>query len=254
MTKIHRRLVLLMLAAAPLIAGADTAAPVGPPKSPADAHESLATKLLDFIGIPANSGAFRGLDDAPKSGEVWLGDIASGKSRQLTRTADFRSPIFCGGSPVLALHGGDIVRVSGAAEAPIKVATVKAAQKLLGCSARDPDKVLLLSTAPAGGDELSVLSIRTGELSRVPFDPLSPREGELMAYLHGWDRTYPAGTLYVQRHTQESPAGFAAWQDVFFQSGSGDAANVSRCGAADCGQPSLSSDARRVVFIKGEHR
>ena len=124
---------------------------------------------------------------------------------------------------------------------------------MLGFSVRDPDKVLLLATPP-GGDELSVLSISTGHLSRVPFDPTSRKDAELMAYLNGWGRTYPAGSLYVQRHTQETLAGVVEWQDVFFQSGNGKAVNVSRCDAANCGQPSLSSDARRVVFIKGVQR
>jgi hypothetical protein len=255
MTKIARwQVLLLILAATPLTAATDTAPPAAPQKSPADAHESLAAKLLDFIGIPADSGALRGLDDGSKSGEVWLVDIASGKSQQLTRTAGFRSPIFCGGTAVLALRGGDVVRVSGAADAPRKLAVVKAATKLLGCSASDPDKVLLLTTAPTGGDQLSVLSLRTSQLSFLPFDPLSPKDGELMGYLHGSDRAYAAGALYVQRHDQESSAGVVGWQDVFFQSGSSDSANVSRCDASDCGQPSLSPDMRRVVFIKDNHR
>jgi hypothetical protein len=244
----------LLLAAGPLAAAADTAAQAAHPKSPPDPHQSLAAKLLDFIGIPADSGALKGSDDPLDAGEVWIVEVAGGKARQLTRTADFRSPIFLsGGSEVLALRGSDVVRLSGAADAPRKLATVKGAAKLLGCSASDPDKVLLLAT-PAGGDELSVLSIGTGQLSRVPFDPTSRKDGELMAYLTGWDRTYPAGSLYVQRHTQETLAGAVEWQDVFFQSGNGEAVNISRCDATNCGQPSLSSDARRVVFIKGDHR
>jgi len=243
------------LTAEPLTAAADAAAQATHPKSPPDPHQSLASKLLDFIGIPADSGALKGSGDTLEAGEVWVVEVAGGKSRQLTRTADFRSPIFLpAGTDVLALRGSDVVRLSGAADAPKKLATVKAATKLLGCSAGDPDKVLLLVTASAGGDELWVLSIRTGRLSRVPFDPTSRKDGELMAYLSSWDRTYPAGNLFVQRHTQETLAGAVEWQDVFFQSGNGDAVNVSRCDATDCGQPSLSSDSRRVVFIKGDHR
>jgi hypothetical protein len=248
-------LLLLLLAAGPLTAAADAAAQAAHPKSPPDPHQSLAAKLLDFIGIPADSGALKGSDDTLETGEVWVVDVAGGKSRQLTRTAEFRSPIFLpGGSDVLALRGSDVVRLSGPAGAPRKLATVKGAAKLLGCSANDPDKVLLLATTPAGGDELSVLSIGTGQLSRLPFDPTSRTDGELMAYLNGWDRTYPAGNLYAQRHSQETLAGTVEWQDVFFQSNNGEAVNVSRCEATNCGQPSLSSDARRVVFIKGDHR
>jgi hypothetical protein len=244
-----------LLAAGPLAAAADTASQAAPPKSPPDAHQSLAARLLDFIGIPADSGALKGSGDTLEAGEVWLVEMASGKSQQLTRSAEFRSPIFLpGGNDVLALRGSDVVRLSGAADAPRKLATVKAAAKLVGCSAADPDKLLLLTAAAAGGDELSVLSISSGRLSRVPFDPASRADGELMAYLNGWDRTYPAGTLYVQRHTRETLAGVVEWQDVFFQSGNGEAMNVSRCDATDCGQPSLSPDARRVVFIKGDHR
>lgn len=255
MTKFSGPLLLsLLLAAGPLAAAADSAAQAAHPKSPPDTHQSLAAKLLDFIGIPADSGALRGADDPFDAGEVWVVDVAGGKSRQLTRTAEFRSPIFQrGGTDILALRGSDVVRLSGAGDAPRKLATVKAAAKLLGCSANDPDKVLLLAT-PAGRDELSVLSISTGQLSRVPFEPTSQKDGELMAYLNGWDRTFPSGNLYVQRHAQETLAGVVEWQDVFFQSGNGKAVNVSRCDATDCGQPSLSSDARRVVFIKGDHR
>src|SRR5450631_2898268 len=244
----------LLLAAEPLTAAADTAAQTSRPKSPPDAHQSLAAKLLDFIGIPADSGALKGSDDPLEAGEVWLVDVAGGKPRQLTRTADFRSPIFLpGGSEVLALRGNDVVRLSGPADAPRKLATVKGAAKLLGCSTSDPDQVLLLATQ-SGGDELSVLSISTGRLSRIPFDRTSRKDGELMAYLNGWDRSYPSGSLYVQRRTQETLAGVVEWQDVFFQSGNGAATNISRCDATNCGQPSLSSDARRVVFIKGDHR
>jgi hypothetical protein len=260
----------LLLAAGPLTAmtataasetttAATTAAEAAPqtahPKSPPDSHQSLAARLLDFIGIPADSGALKGSGDTLEAGEVWLVEVASGKSRQLTRSAEFRSPIFLpGGNDVLALRGSDVVRLSGAADAPRKLATVKAAAKLVGCSSADPDKLLLLTAAAAGGDELSVLSIGSGGLTRVPFDPASRADGELMAYLSGWDRTYPAGTLYVQRHARETLAGVVEWQDVFFQSGNGEAMNVSRCDATDCGQPALSPDARRVVFIKGDHR
>jgi len=260
MTKFSRQLLLSLLmsllpAAGPLAAAADTAPQAARPKSPPDTHQSLSAKLLDFIGIPADSGALRGVDDPFEAGEVWVVEVAGGKSRQLTRTGEFRSPIFLpGGTDVLALRGSDVVRLSGPAGAPRKLATVKGAAKLLGCSANDPDKVLLLATTPAGGDELSVLSISTGQLSRLPFDPTSRKDAELMAYLNGWDRTYPAGSLYVQRHTQETLAGVVEWQDVFFQSGNGKAVNVSRCDATNCGQPSLSPDARRVVFIKGDHR
>jgi hypothetical protein len=258
MTKFSRPLLLSLLmslpAAGPLAAAADTAARAARPKSPPDTHQSLSAKLLDFIGIPADSGALRGADDPFEAGEVWVVEVAGGKSRQLTRTAEFRSPIFLpGGIDVLALRGSDVVRLSGPADAPRKLATVNAASKLLGCSVRDPDKLLLLATPP-GGDELSVLSISTGQLSRVPFDPTSREDAELMAYLNGWGRTYPAGSLYVQRHAQETLAGVVEWQDVFFQSGNGKAMNVSRCDATNCGQPSLSPDARRVVFIKGDHR
>lgn len=255
MTKIACwRILLLILAAEPLIAATASAQRATPPKTPPAAHESLASKLLSFIGMPADSGALRGLDDGAKSGEAWQVDLASGKSQQLTHAAEFRSPIFCGDVDVLALRGSDIVRVSGGAATPSKLATVKAASKLLGCSSSDPDKLLLLTTASSGRDQLSVLSFRTNQLSRISVDPSSAKDSELMAYLHGSDRVYAAGALYVQRHDQESSEGVVGWQDVFFQSGNGDPANVSHCDAADCGQPALSSDLRRVVFIKDNHR
>src|SRR5882762_11788938 len=119
MTKFSRQLLLSLLmsllpAAGPLAAAADTAAQAARPKSPPDTHQSLSAKLLDFIGIPADSGALRGVDDPFEAGEVWVVEVAGGKSRQLTRTGEFRSPIFLpGGTDVLALRGSDVVRLSG---------------------------------------------------------------------------------------------------------------------------------------------
>jgi len=55
--------------------------------------------------------------------------------------------------------------------------------------------------------------------------------------------------VYVNKQTKQSIAGPAEWTDVFLKVGADDPLNVSQCDGVNCGQPSLCSDGRFVVFI-----
>ncbi len=213
--------------------------------------ESLARKLLRFAGISASPTTLKGPGDEVTSGQIWLADVASRKTRKLTASGGFRSPIFPQGSnDILALKGADIVRLPAAGGEPRKLSSIGGVLKLVGSSMDDPNQILLVTEDDCGRSGVSLLSVSTGKLAAIPFDPAASEDRELIQHLQAWDRVYGNQSVYVKKQTKQSIAGPAEWTDVFLKVGASDPLNVSQCDEVNCGQPSLSSDGRFVVFIK----
>jgi hypothetical protein len=154
------------------------------------------------------------------------------------------------GNDILALKGTDIVRVSSPGGEPRKLYAISGIIKLVGFSMDDPDSVLILSEDAAGHSGLGLLSVNTGKITALAYDPASSDDRHMIEHLRGWDRIYGNTTVYVKHRTKQGLGGPAEWTEVYLKVGADEPVDISHCDEVNSGQPSLSADGRLVVFIK----
>jgi hypothetical protein len=209
-------------------------------------------RVLKFLGISDSPGTLKSPADE-KSGALWVVDLGSNTTRAITSTGGYRSPVFLPGSnDILALSGNDVVRISPSGSAN-KLYSITGITKLVAGSTDKPDAVLILLTENAGGhSRVGFLSVSTGKVTPLAFDPNLGADLQMVENLEGWTRTYGDKQIYVQRQTKQAFSGPVEWSDVFLKAAGQDPVNVSRCTSADCGQPSLSSDGQLLIFVKSE--
>lgn len=224
--------------------------PPAPKKAPIQS-ESFLDKVLRISGISANPTTLRGPGDEVVSGEIWLAEVESKKTRQITSSAGYRSPIFMPAGDILALRGSDLVRVK-LSDSPQRLYTISGIIKLVGFSLNDPDQVLLLKEDAAGGTEVGVLKIGVGTITKIAFDKSSESDRLMLEHLEDWTRVYGTDTIYVSRQQKQLISGPAQWTDVFLKSKGSSPVDLSQCEMVNCGQPSLSADKRLLVFVKSD--
>jgi hypothetical protein len=215
---------------------------------------SFTEKLLKFLGISASPGTLKGPGDAVTSGELWLADVQAGTTRALAPGDGYRSPIFLAGTKdVLALRGTDVMQVPTAGGGGRKLYSVNGIVKLVGASTADAGTVLILLRGEAGGrPRVGLLTLSTGAVTPLPYDPASSQDLQMVEDLEGWSRTYGDRHIYVKRQTKQAFSGTVEWRDVFLQVGNQPPVDVSQCDGANCGQPSLSADGHWLVFVKAK--
>ncbi len=220
------------------------------PKPPTSA--SFTEKVLKFLGISASPGTLKGPGDEVSSGELWIADIDSGTTRALTSGDGYRSPVFLPGTKnVLALQGAAVVQLPSAGGEGKKLYVVDGVLKLVGSSSDDPGKILVLLRSEGDGHpRVGLLTISTGAVAIIPYDPASSQDLQMVENLQGWSRTYGDRSVYVKRETKQALSGTVEWSDVFLKVGSQPPVNVSQCDGVNCGQPSLSPDGRLLLFVK----
>lgn len=215
---------------------------------------SFTERVLKFLGISASPGTLKGPGDGVVSGELWLADLQAKTTRQLTSSEGYRSPIFLGGSKdVLAVRGSEVIRLTSAGGAGKSLYSVDGIIKLVGGSSEDATKVLILLRGEATAHpRVAVLTISTGAVAAVPYDPTSGQDAQMVEDLTGWSRTYGDQHVYVQRQHKQALSGTVEWHDVFLQVGSQPPMDVSQCDGDNCGQPSLSLDGHWLVFVRAK--
>ena len=213
---------------------------------------SFLDQVLKFLGFGASSGTLKGPDDEVTSGDLWVVDLSSGGSRPLTSTGGYRSPVFLPGTnDVLALRGSDVMQVPLAGGDGTKLYSVASVTKLVGAGADDPGKILiLLQGGPGDHPRVGLLTVSTGTVTPLPYDPASSQQLQMVEGLQGWSRTYGDQRVYVEKQTKQAMSGTVEWLDVFRRVGDGKPMDVSQCDGNNCGQPSLSKDGRLLVFVK----
>jgi hypothetical protein len=229
---------------------ANSAPPAVKPRKP----ETFLHKVLRISGISASPSALKGPGDEVVSGQVWLVEIESKKTRNLSVEGGYSSPVFAvRGGYIFALHGSDVVRFNPSGGNPQKVCSIPGIQKLVGASQDDADKFLILRTDDSGNPAVALLAVSTGKLESVPYDSASSEDRQMIEHLRGWDRMYGDKSVFVKRQSKQSLSGPVQWADVFLKEGTNQPVNVSACDEVNCGQPSLSSDGTLLVFIRAEH-
>lgn len=213
--------------------------------------EGLLNKLLRITGISATPSQQKApSEEMEAGGEIWISNVKAGTLQKLSQENGFRSPIFGpNDEAVLAVKDGFIWQVSLQTGAASKLHEVAGLTKVVGINRDDANKILVLikrgpTTAP------SLLSLATGAIAEISYDANSPNDRKLLNHLKGWERVYGDTMVYPRAQTRESVTGTVEWQDVFLKKDDAAPVNVSRCEGANCGQPSLSGDGSKVVFIR----
>ena len=65
-----------------------------------------------------------------------------------------------------------------------------------------------------------------------------------------WERVYGDTMVYPKAQRHEGVSGTVEWHEIFLKRDDTAPVNVSRCDGSNCGQPSLSGDGTKVVFIR----
>lgn len=215
--------------------------------------ESFWHKVLRISGIADSPSTLKSAGDEVESGQIWIAEIRPRRTRKLTDSGGYCSPVFVPrGNDVLSLKGADVVRVSSAGGKPKVLYQITGITKLVGFSLDDPDRVLVLLQDVVGHSGVALLSVSDGKVTPLAYDPASSDDRHMIEHLRGWDRMYSDKSLYVRSQTKSSMAGTVEWTDIFLKAGTNAPVNVSKCNGVNCGQPSLSADGQLVVFIRAE--
>lgn len=224
-----------------------------PQSAPSRKTETFWHKVLRVSGIAQSPSTLKGPGDEVTRGTVWIADLASGRTRKMTSSGGFRSPVFVPKeNDILALKGSNAVRVRLADGEVTNLFAVTGVAKLVGFSEDDADKVLVVSRDSSGHPGVAFLSISSGRLEALVYDAASSDDRHMVEHLSGWSRQYGETVVYVDQQTKSGLAGTLSWADVFLKQGGGAARDVSNCDGTNCGQPSLSADGKLVVFVKSD--
>ena len=208
---------------------------------------------LNFLGVSANSSSMKGANDSSNAGNIWTVMLAESKPVALTADGGYQWPVVHpDGASVIAMRADAIVSVpvgGGPARVLFPLGSVK---KLVGFDRKNPGKILVLMASAE--DKLT-----PGELSLTTGKATEARNGhqqlDLIAHLEGQQRVYGELAVFPRTLTDTGITGAQIqWTDVYFTDRAGAARNISNCKPANCDQPSLSSDARRAVFIRSTGR
>jgi len=253
-----RRLQVLVIAITAFMAArnvnSQTPAKINPPASQPKKPETFLHKLLRISGIAASPSTLKGPGDEVVSGQVWLVEVASQKPKSLSSETGYSSPVFAqSGGSIFALHGTDVVRLDLSGGNAQKVCSIPDIQKLVGTSQEDTDKVLILRSDSSKNSVVGLLSVSTGKVEILPYDPASSEDRQMFEHLRGWDRVYGDKSVFVKRQNKQSLSGPVQWTDVFLKDGTNQPVNLSACDEVNCGQPSLSPDGKLLVFIRAQN-
>lgn len=208
---------------------------------------SLLETVLDFLGISASPSALKGRGEDLDRGDVWVAHLDSRVRIRRTWDGGYRCPVFVpGDAGIVALKGERLLRIPPWGGEPERLWSIPGVKKIVGFHRRDPDKALTLLETDKG-ISVGVLSLKSGELRLVPYQK-GDKTRRMLAHLEGWNRVYGGTKVYVET---ESRLG-TQWTDVYVQRENEPPVNVSWCDGANCGQPSLSPDGKRLVYVKAE--
>ena len=212
--------------------------------------ETLLEKLLRVAGLTAAPARTRGTAAASAPGNIWVAPTDNGTPKALTTDGGYTSPIFSPDGRVYALRGGAVVRLPQETGGGVAVHQVRGALKLVGFDVKNPDDLVVLLDVSGTASPLGVLSLTSGRVTPLPYDAASEEQRRLVARIRSDERQYGTTGVYTNAESRRGASRSLRGTDVYVRSGAAAARNVSKCDGASCGQPALSPDGRRVVFIK----
>lgn len=184
-------------------------------------------------------------DSVVESGEAWIVALDEsgrpGQPHRLSAADDLAWPVVgADGTPIFALRGGRLVRIQNDGQGIEVVDDATRWRKLLGVG-HDGSvaglAVLAGETRPAIHHPQQGLQAEPGLLSEA--------DRRAIATLLQENRAYEGDLALVMDRSERGGRGF----DVYLRTPEGNW-NVSDCGDRACGQASLSTDRRHVVFVR----
>ena len=234
MAPLVRRALLRMVAACLFLLGQAAIA--------AGEEPSLNAVISGYFGTtsPSGAGRLRAGPGKPRSGEIWLLDLATAQASAVAVDGSYRSPIFLTNGDILALREDVMMRFRRQDQQPIKLRRIRGINKLIGASEAKPNYVLALS----GDSTLIEISIEKDEVIELFVNATSKEDAKSLDYLKGWNRRYGSMGLVVRKNDHGKT-------DVFVHQDQA-LSNVTNCANVDCGQPSLSFDRQKIAFAKAK--
>ena len=212
--------------------------------------DSFLKTLSNFFNLGSSAAQMKGPGDEVATGTIWTADIEKRTATRITEEEGYRSPVFSAtGTVIFALKGDNLVRIKPGGS-PEEVRKINGIVKLIGFDSRNPDEILVLfkdDNAPLG-----VLSLKTGNIALLPYDPNSDDHKQVLAQIRGQRRVQGTTKAFVKKVSKQGLSHMIEWTDVYVKRGDTEPQNLSGCDGVDCTQPALSSDERQVVFVKAE--
>jgi hypothetical protein len=213
-------------------------------EQPASATATTALGRAFWGGVDALHLMFRSigtLSGGPDHGAVWEFDVQSHTRVRVGSGTAFAWPVQgLDSQAVLALREGQVVEISLPDGRETKLGPKTAWRKLIGVA---PDNTILGLIQDSDGARPALLS-RSGELSVLP-PGTTAEERSRVSLLLQEDRPYSEDRRLVVARSERGGRGF----DVYYIAGH-ERLNVSDCGDDACGQPSLSADQARVLYVR----
>jgi hypothetical protein len=215
--------------------------------------ETLLQKLLRIAGLTAAPSQMRAPGDL-QPGDIWITEIGPSARRALTQGGTYHSPVFepGGTSAVYALRDDVVVRIPLAGGVPEDRGRVPQAMKLVGFDGTD--ELVVLIEPELRASPLVVLSLKSARLNPLPYDPESPEEQRVLAFVRGGERVYGDTRVYTRTESRRGLSRTIEWMDVYLARGAAAPLNVSMCDGTDCGEPALSQDGQRVAYVRSSQR
>lgn len=217
--------------------------------------DSFLSRILKITGISATPRQLKGIeeDNMKAGGDIWLVNLDQNGILSRIPIADggYRSPLFLPDDKnILALKGNNIVRISVSNGEAETIYTIKDIVKLVGYDKDDTDKLLVFIEKEGSKPSLSLISLKSGNISSLPYDWEIEDHRKIISNIKEWERDYGNIVVYPKTEKKTGIAGFIEWTDVYIKEGDKLPVNISRCNGINCGQPALSHDNKIVVFIK----
>lgn len=214
--------------------------------------DSFVSRVLRITGISASPKQMKGVDDydMKAGGDIWIANLSPKRIlSKVTTNGGYRSPLFLPGDKgILALKGNNIVRISIADGKAETLYPIKGAAKLVGFDKDDTDKILVLIENE--NISLGLLSLKSGKMTSISYNRELKEHRSIISHIKGWERDYGNIAVYPKTEAKLGMSGSIEWTDVYIKQGDKEPVNLSRCDGINCGQPSLSHDSKKVVFIK----
>ena len=210
-------------------------------------EESVVARIF-WKGVEALNLIFKAvgsLGGSPDAGEVWIVDLNDGSQRRVGGT-DLMWPVLApDGDAIFAVRDGDVVRfgLSGGDEVPVENSADW--RKLIGVM-QDGSILGIVEGSPRARPALIKPS---AELELLPA-PETDEDRRNVSLLLQQDRAYADDRALLVRRSARGGRGF----DVFLVTAPDRQRNLSDCGDERCGQPSLSPDGEKVLYVRATRR
>jgi Tol biopolymer transport system component len=209
-------------------------------------------RVLRFLGVTASPGQMKGDAGPGGAGQIFVADLAQGTQRALTNRGQYQWPIFSlDGKAIHALdNDGGVVTLSVDTGKVLRRQKVAGLKKLVGVDRERPDELLVLRQDPAA--PVALLTVATGKVTPLPFDPQDEEQRRILSHLENEERVYGSTRIFVRTESKSAMEGTREWEEIYLQVAGAPPHAISNCAGRNCREPALSADGQRAAYIRVE--